>query len=97
MSRQRAGGIGGMFSGQPKKATPQGDGSDNMKPRSVRLSPEDLERLAAALEGLKADGVKVTQSELWRFFLLDSLGLFERGELELPTETVEEKRLKPHK
>jgi hypothetical protein len=51
----------------------------------------------AGLEGLKADGVKVTQSELWRFFLLDSLGRFERGELELPTETVEEKRLKPHK
>ncbi len=85
MPKQRAGGIGGMFSVQPKDEAPQEESpqavsSSNMKPRSVRLSPDDLERLAAALESLKDQGVKVTQSDLWRSFLLDSLGRFERGE-----------------
>jgi len=64
-----------------------------MEPRSVRLSTDDIARLHRVLEDLKAQGVSVRQSDLWRFFLLHSLELYERGELELPIVTREEKRL----
>lgn len=87
-TRKRGGAIGGMFS------KPEAAPAEAMKPRSVRLSTEDLARLDAVLVNLKAQGVSVRQSDLWRFFLLHSLDLYEQGELELPIVTREEKRLR---
>jgi hypothetical protein len=85
--RKRGGGIGGMFT---KPEAP----AEVMKPRSVRLSPEDIARLDRVLEELKAQGVTVRQSDLWRFFLLHSLELYEAGELTLPIVEQTEKRLR---
>jgi hypothetical protein len=86
--RKRGGAIGGMFS------KPEETPAEAMKPRSVRLSVDDLARLDAVLASLKEQGVNVRQSDLWRYFLLHSLALYEAGELTLPIEEQVEKRLR---
>jgi len=82
---------------KPEQAEPEGavkEETPPMEPRSVRLSIEDIARLQRVLDELKAQGVTVRQSDLWRFFLLHSLEEYEAGELELPIVTREEKRLR---
>ena len=93
--KPRAGLVTGMFQ-KPEQAEAEVEAKEEtapMEPRSVRLSTDDIARLHRVLEDLKAQGVSVRQSDLWRFFLLHSLELYERGELELPIVTREEKRL----
>lgn len=93
--KPRAGLVNGMFQ-KPEQAEAEVEAKEEtppMEPRSVRLSASDIARLNRVLEDLKAQGVSVRQSDLWRFFLLHSLELYERGELELPIVTREEKRL----
>ena len=94
--KPRAGLVDGMFQKTEEPPAPVvevKEGTPPMEPRSIRLSPDDIARLNRVLEDLKTQGVSVRQSDLWRFFLLHSLELYERGELKLPIVTREEKRL----
>lgn len=94
--KRRSGLVDGMF----QKPEPVGvavetkEETPPMEPRSVRLSTDDIARLARVLEELKAQGVSVRQSDLWRFFLLHSLELYEAGELTIPIVEQTEKRLR---
>ena len=93
--KPRAGLVDGMFQ-KPQPAPAEAavkEETPPMEPRSVRLSIEDIARLQRVLDELKAQGVTVRQSDLWRFFLLHSLEEYEAGELQLPIEERTEKRL----
>jgi hypothetical protein len=80
--------------GKPQRKRERTSALGPMVPRSVRVTPEDLEELTTVLDDLHKDGVAITQSELWRFFLIHSLNEYKAGELELPLEPTGVKRLK---